>query len=160
MLRISQRECSMMVFGSSTRDVLFWLARPWIPAEPPILAQTVPFGHRPPGRRRWTLKAAAGTLLAAGARPRAWERTRRISCHASATLAAEGHVWPRRSHGATRQVREAPARAAWHPLQAVRRRARPARLRQRVAGGLEDVARALEDDRERVPARPDQQEGA
>src|SRR5437764_6921663 len=53
--------------------------------------------------------------------------------------------------GADGQVRQAPARAAWAGVQTVPQRFGAAHLRQRLPGGLEDVAGAFQDDHERVP---------
>src|SRR5436305_9536903 len=49
-------------------------------------------------------------------------------------------------------MREAGKGAAGPRAQALQQRPGPAHLRERLAGGVEDVARALQDDHERVPA--------
>src|SRR5258708_7318738 len=56
-------------------------------------------------------------------------------------------------NGADGEVREARQGAARVGIQAVQQRVGPAHLRERLAGGVEDVAGTLQDDHERVPAR-------
>src|SRR5213076_863081 len=56
-------------------------------------------------------------------------------------------------HASYGEMRKARPGVAGRDLPAVQQRARPAHLRQRLAGRLADVDRAVEDDGERIPHR-------
>src|SRR5947199_6132525 len=78
----------------------------------------------------------------------------------AATSPRHGQVAARRCYTAAHdasdgQVREAGSGAPRHVLQALQQRARAENLRQRVAAGLDGLGRILEEDRQRVPPRPD-----